>query len=212
MERQKRPYSIQKRPAVKHRHIYYAKFRDAAGDYLTAISTGCTRMDDAVLWCEARLRKCAEKTGSITLAEYAQGFWEPTRAVSLTHLDIAEGYTRNHLQPVWGRQRLRDLSARQLDEWVVELHRRGEVAPATINKILQTLRTIFERAVLDGWISENPADRVRSVRAPKRERSVLSTDEAARLLVSPEPWGASVTKLSTSWPPQRAFGWASYAH
>ena len=29
----------------------------------------------------------------------------------------------------------------------------------------------------------------RPVRAPKRERSVLSPEEAARLLVSPEPWG-----------------------
>jgi hypothetical protein len=102
MERQKRPYSIQKRPAVKHRHIYYAKFRDAAGNYHTAVSTGCRRIDDAVRWCEARLRKSVENTDSITLAEYAQGFWEPTaafatdraahgRAVSLTHLDIARG-------------------------------------------------------------------------------------------------------------------------
>ena len=40
MERRRRPYSIQKRPAVKHRHIYYAKFRNEAGNYLTAVSTG----------------------------------------------------------------------------------------------------------------------------------------------------------------------------
>ncbi len=123
MERQKRPYSIQKRPAVKHRHIYYAKFRDAAGNCRTAVSTGCTRIDDALRWCEERLRKSVENTDSITLAEYAKGFWEPKavfamdraahgRAVSLTHIDIAEGYTRNHLLPAWGGRRLRDLSAR----------------------------------------------------------------------------------------------------
>ena len=63
MERPKRPYSIQKRPAVKHRHIYYAKFRDAAGNYCTAVSTGCTRIDDAVRWCEARLRKMSRGDG-----------------------------------------------------------------------------------------------------------------------------------------------------
>jgi hypothetical protein len=57
MERPRRPYSIQKRPAVKQRHIYYAKFRDESDAYLSAISTGCTRIDDPVRWCEAHLRK-----------------------------------------------------------------------------------------------------------------------------------------------------------
>jgi hypothetical protein len=110
MERRKRPYSIHKRPAVNHDHIYYAKFRNEAGAYRTAVSTGCTRIDDAVRWCEAHLRKATEKKENITLAEYATGFWAPTapfatdraahgRAVSLTHLDIAEGYTRNHSSP-----------------------------------------------------------------------------------------------------------------
>jgi len=45
MERRLSPYSIQKRPAVNHRHIYYVKFRDETGEYLPAISTGCTRVD-----------------------------------------------------------------------------------------------------------------------------------------------------------------------
>jgi hypothetical protein len=47
MERRKRPYSMQKRPAAKHRHIHDAKFRDETGVYTTAISTGCMRGDDA---------------------------------------------------------------------------------------------------------------------------------------------------------------------
>jgi hypothetical protein len=53
---------------------------------------------------------------------------------------------------------LRDLSAKQIDAWLVELYRTGDIAPATINKLLQTLRTILERAVIDGWLEENPAD------------------------------------------------------
>ena len=31
MERRKCPYSVQKRPAAKRRHIYYVKFRDETG-------------------------------------------------------------------------------------------------------------------------------------------------------------------------------------
>jgi hypothetical protein len=57
MERRKRPYSIQKRPAAHHRHIYYVKFRDESGAYISAVSTGCTRRDEALLWAEARAAK-----------------------------------------------------------------------------------------------------------------------------------------------------------
>jgi len=77
MERRKRPYSIQKRPAVNHRRVYYAKFRDGSRNYLTEVSTGCTRIDDAVRWCEEHLGEAAKNKENITLAEYAKRFWEP---------------------------------------------------------------------------------------------------------------------------------------
>ena len=63
------------------------------------------------------------------------------------------------------------------------------MAPATINKLLQTLRTILERAALDGWIIENPADHARPVRAPRRARAILSPEETMKLLASPRPLG-----------------------
>ena len=102
MERRKRPYSIQKRPAVKHRHIYYVKFRDETGAYRSAVSSGCTRRDDAVRWAEYHLAQEQARRENITLAEYARGFWKPEatfavdraphgRPVSRTYLDIAKG-------------------------------------------------------------------------------------------------------------------------
>jgi len=149
MERPKRPYSLHTRPSFKkNRLIYYAQFRNEAGDYSTAVSTGYTRHDDAVRWCEKELKKRKDNRESITLAEYSKGFWHQGapfatdraahgRAVSNGYLDISEGYTRNHLIPTWGNERLRDLSPKRLDARIVELHRRGDLAPATINKLLQ---------------------------------------------------------------------------
>ena len=53
MERPKRPYSIYSRPTKKRNHsIYYALFRNEAGAYTSAISTGCTRRDEAIRWAE----------------------------------------------------------------------------------------------------------------------------------------------------------------
>jgi hypothetical protein len=194
MERPKRLYSLHTRHTTSNRNrpMYYAVFRDETGAYSSAVSTGCTRKDDAVRWCESALRRRKEQRENITLAQYAEGFRKKDspfatdrtahgRAVSNGYLDMAEGYTRKHLLPAWGSERLLNLSAKRLDRWLVELYRRGEIAPATINKLLQTLRTILERAVLDGWLEENPADHVKSVRVPSPNRAILSQSEAARL-------------------------------
>jgi len=201
MERPKSPYSIHSRPtSKKNKRIYYAVFRDETGHYKSAVSTGCTRRDDALRWCEDRLRKNRGKEVSTTLAEYTPGFWQPDRPfaqdraahsapVSRGYLDIAAGYTRNHLLPRWGSWRLCDFDAKVIDDWVVEMYKEGKLAPATVNKLLQTLRTILTRAVVDGWISENPAAYVKPVHCPRPERSILTTEEAIRLLASPAIWG-----------------------
>jgi hypothetical protein len=80
------------------------------------------------------------------------------RALSRTYLDIADGYTRNHLLQTRGEYRLRDFTARNLDSWTVALHREAALEPATINKLLQTLRMILGQAVLmAGSVTTLPA-------------------------------------------------------
>lgn len=73
MERLKRPYSLHSRPTIKKsRRIFYALFRDESGCYRSsAVSTGCTRHDDAVRWCEAKLRSKQKTREDITLSTYA---------------------------------------------------------------------------------------------------------------------------------------------
>ena len=111
-------------------------------------------------------------SGSLT-APFAVDRAAHGRAVSNGYLDAAESYTRVHVLPAWGTWRLQDFTTRRLDSWVIDLHRCGELAPATINKIVQALRTILERAVDGRWITENPADHVKSVRVRHPERRSL---------------------------------------
>ena len=54
----------------------------------------------------------------------------------------------SHLLPTWGAWKLRDLTAKRLDAWVINLHRRSELTPATINKLIQALRTILELSLI----------------------------------------------------------------
>ena len=202
MERRAQPYTIHKRPTSRrNRSIYYAHFRDPkTGRRQSAISTGCTRRDDAVRWCERHLASARDQVEHITFADYAAGFWQPDAAYATAriahgyscskgYLEIAEGNTRNHLIPVWGDTRLSELTPRDLDAWIVALRREGELAPATVNKVLQALRTILEQAVADGWLKENPAAVVKPVRAESTERGILTPTEVVRLLANPAAWG-----------------------
>ncbi len=158
-------------------------------------------------WCERYLAQAdrsaaeaKEQAEHITLGEYAKGFWSVDGAYAQSrmahlyscsrgYLDIAESNTRNHILPAWGEHRLKDLTPGRIDAWVVRLCREGAIAPATVNKLLQTLRTILGRAVADGWLTENPAAFVKPVRAQGVERGILSPEEVSRLLSDPAVWG-----------------------
>ena len=58
------------------------------------------------------------------------------------------------------------------------------VAPATANKNLRTLRAILQKAVKRGYLRKNPAADVRPVREPDRKKRVLSAEELDRVLAA----------------------------
>ena len=200
MERRKSPYSIHKRPTKrKNRHVYYARFRNDVGGYDNAISTGCFNRDDAVRWCEKRLVEARERKTSITVKEFAEGFWKQSGAyaegriahgftLSAGTLYVADLITKKHVIPKWGPWRLRDLTSGKLDAWIVQLRKDGELAPASINHILQAMRTILGQATSEGLISENPASFVKPVKLVQAQRGILTLEEVSKLLASPSIW------------------------
>jgi len=158
-------------PATKKaRSVFYAKFKDKG---YRAVSTGCSRRDEAVRWCEKWIaEKATARAEDVTLRAYAADFWSVDGhyarsrvahgfSCSRGFLDIAESNTRNHILPAWGDTRLRELSPGAIDAWIVRLRGEGVLAPTTINKLLLTLRVILGQAVADRRLDENPAVFVR---------------------------------------------------
>ena len=201
-----RPFSLHRRPSKKiKRPIYFARFADP-GDFPTTVTTRETSKVRAEAWALAELErrraitaKRAERLANPTVAEYAAGFWEPTgfyaesrrvrgKSVSRGHLDIQESYTRNHVLPKWGHLPVAEITTAAVDRWVVQLHQAGTLAPATINKILQCLRSLLDGAVSIGAIAFNPATNVKPVYVTTVERGVLTDDEVRAVLVWPGPW------------------------
>jgi integrase len=103
------------------------------------------------------------------------------------------------------RTRLRDLTAPDVRDWLLELERRG-ASPATIKRARIALRVMLACAVQDGDITSNPAAGVRYIpteaalrRHPqRRRRDLTAADVAAILEAMPEEWRAFFTLLAQS--------------
>jgi integrase len=200
MARPARPYVLFRRYKTKTKYTYYARIRDPETGKLTrTVATGQKSKREAEEWAKRYCRTKTERSTKITVAELAEGFWEPSGhyaesrrvrgyPVSRGHLDISEGYTRNHILPAWGDTFVSDIFTGSVDRWIVSVHKRGDLAPATVNKILQCFRSLLDGAVSAGYIPDNPARGVKPVRVVHKKRGVLSDDEVRELLQWPGPW------------------------
>jgi integrase len=99
--------------------------------------------------------------------------------------------------------RMRDLGARDMDEWFAELERAGG-SPSTIRRARVALSVMLACAVQAGDIVHNPAAGVRYVpspavqrKHPKRERRKLTAEDVVAILnAMPERWRAFFTLLA----------------
>ncbi|MCA9169859.1 MAG: tyrosine recombinase XerC [Planctomycetales bacterium] len=78
----------------------------------------------------------------------------------------------------------RELSAQDLRQYVAALHEAG-YAKASIARRLASLRSFFKFAQREGQADQNPAKPLRNPRAGRHLPHFLSTDEIAKLLVTP---------------------------
>lgn len=79
---------------------------------------------------------------------------------------------------------LRDLTSAHIREWMT--HRRREVAPATVNRELDVLKSLLHLAV-PRYLDASPASEVRRFRVEERDIRILTREEEARLLAVASP-------------------------
>ncbi|MDX9985325.1 tyrosine-type recombinase/integrase [Sphaerochaeta sp.] len=206
MARPKGKFSLYKRTTQKNKIVYYAKIHsDYPAEPDSIVSTGQSSKASAALWTQKyiddkaneEIRKEQERL-NILFSDYATGFWATDglyavarkarlRAVSQGFLDSREAITKNHLIPYWGKYRLRDISPKKIDRWVIDLASQHTAAAGTINQRLQILRVMLEEACRQEYITMNPAQFVKPVGGGAKERGVLSLDEV-RALLNPRIW------------------------
>ena len=147
------PYHIIQRKTRKGKKVFYVRFFDQkTGRTLTERSSGQTSRSAAVRWAEVEMEKIRSKSQKAqTLEALAEGFWDweapYARGKSISHgtLDIAEANTKNHILPRWGSTNVADITAAEIDTWILTMQEKKELAPETANKILQTGVRQFRR-------------------------------------------------------------------
>ncbi len=195
------PYHIIQRKTRKGKKVFYVRFLDQkTGRTLTERSSGQTSRSAAVRWAEAEMEKIRDRSESAgTVESLADGFWDwdapyargrRARGKPISHgtLDVAESNTRNHIIPRWGSTHVSDITAAEIDTWILSLEEEKGLSAATVNKLLQTMRTLLDGAVGRGWLRYNPAKAVEPLSVRHEERGVLTDEEIRALLRWPGPF------------------------
>jgi integrase len=144
-----------------------------------------------------------------TVAGYYEGWIDSYRGRTARGLQEStrreyEISFRLHILPLSiARMRLRDLTAPDVRDWLVQLERR-KASPATIKRARIALRVMLACAMEDGDIGSNAAAGVRYIpteeavrrHAKGKRRDLTAADVTAILTAMPEPWRAFFTLLA----------------
>lgn len=152
-------------------------------------SSGLSDRDAAIAWATKNLpSKTPER---ITLREFSENFFIPGKCSWLEvqedrgkHMvaSTIQRYRRHlekHIWPALGNYLLDDITLIQVRNWISKLNRSKD----TKNKILGTLRVVFDEAELYGYLERSPIDKLKSytVRKGENRRDRFTTEEIHKL-------------------------------
>ncbi len=127
----------------------------------------------------------------ITFGDFAQKWLKdyPPSSVKPTTCRSYRGMVRCHLAPVFGSQRLTDITPDQVQGYMARSLREKPNSPSTINKTLVLLKQILKHARQWGYLRANPAEDIKHARVESIEMDYLKPDEVRLLLKhSDEPY------------------------
>ena len=182
----KSPFLLKKRG--KYWYMRYAHEKDFH-------STGYTNRKDAVSFANLHADSViAQLEGSPFLQDYARDFfkWDTCRWVArqrakkrpFTRAVAASrrGHEKNYLFPQFGHRKLSDISAVDIEDWLVSL----PLANQTKNHILYSLSIVMREAKRDRIIDKNPVEDVEPIGKDFEPTSAL-TDKELEALFPADP-------------------------
>ena len=137
-------------------------------------------------------KECVKKLKALQAAIDNGTYTEPTRMTVSQWLDIwAEEYLqevkgstldtykahiRNHIKPALGAMKLQDLKPHDVQKFYNTMHREKGHSPKTLKNLHGVFHSALKRAVLNGYIRQNPSDNATFPRSERAEIQTLPKD------------------------------------
>ena len=192
MEKPKRPYSLFKRPTVKHHtFIYYCRFRDENGNYMSPISTLQFSKAAARNWADRKLKEgkivLPGKRGT-SFETFAEGFWDYQGEYirrklargghfSKIFAQIREGHVRKWILPHFKGQPIGSIRRHQIESWAMELYKTSGLVAASVNRVLDCMKVMMKEALRRGYLNADPAAGVESFTEKFKVRGIITPEE-----------------------------------
>lgn len=167
------------------------------------ISSGCDNKKDASIWAEANKALYVHVEGKDPyVKDYAWNFWTRRDSGSVyvsnklrnkhyseEYYESNHGRTKNYIIPAFGRYRMSQITPLMVDRWFLSLDSvRGlrPLADNSKNKVLQVFSLMYDEAIRNELVTENPCKHIRIITESHMERPVLTDDEMGILFPDDE--------------------------
>lgn len=166
---------------------YQGMYRDAAG---VIRSAGTFNTKPAALREAGKAE--ADERGAPTDAQLARMTWDEWEPHWLAHRRVAastkykdQGRIRKHLQPHWGRVKLREITRHKIQGWLRELEDSG-LSPSSVVRCYHLLSSSLKAAEAARAITVNPCKGIRLPKAhPTPERYLADSELDAIIAALP---------------------------
>ena len=177
-------------------------------DYIPGkwISSGTDDFIEAIHWADEKVESDLKGKGynrkEVTLEEFAKDFFTEKDPQGFRKRDIKHGniyseryyylkqmFLEQYIIPRFGRQTLSSITDVAIEDWFLDLHSVNhdkEFADDTKNKCLTTFRDVLREAQRQGYIKDNPAERVQSINAKNNPREPFTPEEMELLFPEDE--------------------------
>lgn len=183
---EKAPYYIFKRKLKSGKSVYYWYRYDKYGKRTVPESTGCTRRNEAILFCNKRMLQGGRIGTAVTFKDFSEGwftdshFWliqkRQTHPVKEATLHLRKIALKVYIVPFF-----KTIPLEMIDEDLIFSFRNSliekELSGNYINSILSTLKIMLDSAVDKGFLQKNPIPSTFGSMRQERRREAFTVDE-----------------------------------
>ena len=101
--------------------------------------------------------------------------------LSRRYIDESRRNLDKHLIPYFGNRKLTDIKPIDIESWLIHQYETSGLSPATVNRVLATLKVMMKEAERLGYVREDPAKNIGILKENPKEKTILTLDEIRQL-------------------------------